>query len=246
MTRKWRAYRVLQKTRFLAHVLLGLLHTDAVARLVRDGQAGRVQVGLAPRPPPCSAPAIRHGPDAKGRPCRLRHVACQQHGTNPVGFVVMRMGPPERPSTAGVGWVVPGWSRPSPQTGIGQGCTGNGFARKARPMGSAFEAVWMALTISSPALNDMHAAIAPLGSALSRSETSQTAKDRAEGRPDDRRRVLPEQRQAARNQGFDRPLARILYAVEALVDAGEAGVELLKVCEVVIPGELLRGARRGP
>jgi len=30
----------------LAHVLLGSLHTDAVARLVRDGQAGRVQAGM--------------------------------------------------------------------------------------------------------------------------------------------------------------------------------------------------------
>jgi AcrR family transcriptional regulator len=30
----------------LAHVLLGSLHTDAVARLVRDGQARRVQAGM--------------------------------------------------------------------------------------------------------------------------------------------------------------------------------------------------------
>lgn len=30
----------------LAHVLLGSLHTDAVAQLVRDGQAGRVQAGM--------------------------------------------------------------------------------------------------------------------------------------------------------------------------------------------------------
>jgi AcrR family transcriptional regulator len=30
----------------LAHVLLGSLHTDAVARLVRDGQGGRVQAGM--------------------------------------------------------------------------------------------------------------------------------------------------------------------------------------------------------
>lgn len=29
-----------------AHVLLRSLHTDAVARLVRDGQARRVQVGM--------------------------------------------------------------------------------------------------------------------------------------------------------------------------------------------------------